>query len=102
MLRVLFLVFGLQGTLLADFRAAVVKVDITPTAPQPLLGYQARTSTGVHDPLFHRVLVSTDIALVSPSLYDDFCRKLNTTLLFGVGTIRAMILYRTTSPKSPR
>lgn len=87
MLR-LFLLVTLQVTLLAEFRAAVVKVDITPTDPQPLLGYQARTSTGVHDPLFHRVLalddgslqfflVSTDIALISPSVYDDFCRQLH-------------------------
>ena len=87
MLRVLLLVVTIQTALLADFRAAVVKVDITPTDPQPLLGYQARTSTGVHDPLFHRVLalddgtlqfflVSTDIALISPSVYDDFCREL--------------------------
>lgn len=71
----------------AEFRAAASKVEITPKNSQPLLGYAARNSTGVHDPLFHRVvamddgrsqffLVSTDIALVSPSIYDDFCRDL--------------------------
>ena len=71
----------------AGFRAAVVKVDITPAGPQPLLGYAARVSTGIHDRLFHRILalddggfqfflVATDIALISPSVYDDFCRQL--------------------------
>ncbi len=71
----------------AQFRAAAVKVDITPTTPQWLLGYGARQSTGVHDPLFHRIvalddgstqffLVSTDIALFSPAFYDEFCTEL--------------------------
>jgi hypothetical protein len=71
----------------AQFRAAAVKVDITPTTPQWLLGYGARQSTGVHDPLFHRIvalddgstqffLVSTDIALFSPAFYDEFCKEL--------------------------
>jgi neutral ceramidase len=71
----------------AEFRASAVKVDITPSNVQPLLGYGARNSTGVHDPLFHRVaalddgklqffLVSTDIALISPSFYDEFSAEL--------------------------
>ncbi len=71
----------------AGFRASAVKVDITPGDSQPLLGYAARNSTGVHDRLYHRIaamddgtlqffLVSTDIALISPSVYDDFCRDL--------------------------
>lgn len=83
----LLLLVATQIAVLAEFRAAVVKVDITPTDPQPLLGYQARTSTGVHDRLYHRIaamddgvlqffLVSTDIALISPSVFDDFCREL--------------------------
>ena len=72
---------------LAQFRAAAVKMDITPDGPQPLLGYQARQSTGVLDRLWHRIvafddgrtqfyLVATDIALVSPSVYDEVCREL--------------------------
>ena len=72
----------------AEFRAAAVKVEITPDRPQWLLGYAARRSTGVHDPLYHRVLAmddgktqfflaSTDIALVSPAFYDEFCEELN-------------------------
>ena len=91
MLRAFFLLNLTLATLSADFRAAVVKVDITPTTPQPLLGFEARTSTGVHDSIYHRVLalddgklqfflVSTDIALISPSVYDDFCRELKATL----------------------
>lgn len=65
----------------AAFRAAAVKTDITPGEPQWLLGYAARMSKGVYDRLYHRIvllddgstqfaLVSTDIALVSPSEYD--------------------------------
>jgi neutral ceramidase len=66
----------------AGFRAAAVKIDITPDSPQWLLGYDPRQSTGVHDRLFHRIvamddgttqffLVSTDICLISPSVYDQ-------------------------------
>jgi len=66
----------------AGFRASVVKIDITPDKPQWLLGYGPRQSTGAHDHLYHRIvamddgttqffLVSTDICLYSPSVYDD-------------------------------
>jgi neutral ceramidase len=70
-----------------QFRAACVKVDITPDTPQWLHGYAPRRSEGVHDRIYHRVaamddgtttffLVSTDICTVSPSFYGDFCKKL--------------------------
>lgn len=66
----------------AEFRAAVVKVDITPKTPQWLMGYGARKSTGVHDPIFHRIaaiddgntrvfLIASDLCLFSPTVYDD-------------------------------
>ena len=69
------------------FRAACVKVDVTPTDPQWLAGYGPRRSEGVHDRLFHRIvamadgrtqffLVSTDVSTVTPSFYDGFCREL--------------------------
>jgi hypothetical protein len=69
------------------FRAAAVKVDITPTGPQVLLGYNPRTSTGVHDRIYHRVLalgtggselylVSSDLCLFSPELYDEVAAEL--------------------------
>ncbi len=72
-----------------SFRAAVVKVDITPEDSQNLLGYGARKSTGVHDRIFHRIvvlddgttqffLVSSDICLISPSEYDKVAAKLKT------------------------
>lgn len=70
-----------------SFRAAVVKTDITPETPQMLLGYQARKSTGIHDKIYHRVvvmddgktqfvLISTDICVISPSHYDRLTAKL--------------------------
>jgi hypothetical protein len=66
----------------AQFRASVVKIDITPDQPQWLLGYGPRQSTGVHDHIYHRIvamddgqtqffLVSTEICLFSPSVYDE-------------------------------
>jgi len=66
----------------AQFRASVVKIDITPDKSQWLLGYGPRQSAGVHDHLFHRIvamddgttqfyLISTDICLYSPSVYDQ-------------------------------
>src|SRR5690242_3746952 len=71
----------------ADFRAAAIKVDITPRDSQWLLGYQARQSTGVHDNIFHRVLaldaggtpfylISTDVCLFSPNFYDSVMREM--------------------------
>jgi neutral ceramidase len=74
----------------AAFRAAALKVDITPQTPQWLLGYGPRQSTSVHDPIFHRVLaiddgqtqfylVSSDICLFSPSLYDEVAANLERT-----------------------
>ncbi len=63
------------------FRAAAVKLDITPDRPQQLLGYGARVSNGVHTPIHHRILalddghrkmviVATEVCLISPSEYD--------------------------------
>ena len=68
----------------AGFRAAAVKVDITPQSPS---GYAARQSTGVHDNIYRRVLaldsgdaqfylVSSDLCLFSPSLYDSVAAEL--------------------------
>ena len=70
-----------------SFRAACVKVDITPDTPQWLQGYGPRQSEGVHDRIYHRIaamddgvttffLVSTDICTISPRFYDAFCKRL--------------------------
>ena len=70
-----------------SFRASSVKVDITPENSQWLLGYSPRQSTGVYDHIFHRVIamddgetqmyiVSTDVCLFSPSVYDDVAAEL--------------------------
>jgi len=74
-----------------SLRASVVKIDITPDKSQWLLGYGPRQSAGVHDHLFHRIvamddgktqffLVSTDLAVVSPSFYDEVARDLQKEL----------------------
>jgi hypothetical protein len=80
-MRVLFCLLFAATLSAAGFRAAVAKVDITPTKSEWLLGYGARQSTGVNDRLFHRVVVlddgatqfvlaSSDICLVSPVEYE--------------------------------
>ncbi len=80
---VLFWIFAFSlAAVRAEFRAAVVKVDITPKTPQWLMGYGARKSTGVHDPIFHHIaaiddgntqvfLIASDLCLFSPTVYDD-------------------------------
>ncbi len=71
----------------AEFRAACVKVDITPDTPQWLHGYAPRQSTGVRDRIYHRIaamddgtnafyLVSTDICTISSAFYRDLCARL--------------------------
>ncbi len=70
-----------------QFRASVVKVDITPDKTAWLKGYDARQSTGVHDHIFHRIvamddgktqffLISTELVSFSPSIYDEVTKKL--------------------------
>jgi len=70
-----------------QFRASAVKVDITPSSSKWLAGYPPRQSTGVHDPIFHRVvamddgatqffLASSDLCLFVPSVYDEFALQL--------------------------
>jgi hypothetical protein len=64
-----------------------VKVDITPQNSQWLSGYQERKSDGVLDNIYHRVaaleaggtpfyLISSDLCLFSPSLYDSVTSEL--------------------------
>ena len=94
---VLFLIFTSsyasysQKVQLREFRAAVIKIDITPDSPQHLGGYQARVSTGVRDRIFHRIvalddgitqffLVSTDVVSFSPSEYDKVAEQLRIQL----------------------
>lgn len=71
----------------AGLSASAVKVDITPQGSKWLGGYPARQSTGVHDRLFHRIvamddghtqlyLVSSDLGLFAPSIYDETVAQL--------------------------
>lgn len=80
------LVFAV-GLSAETFRAASVKVDITPTNKQWLAGYGARQSTGVLDHIYHRVvalddgrapffLVSSELCVISPAFYDEATAEL--------------------------
>lgn len=71
----------------AEFRAAALKVDISPKTPQWLMGYGPRKSTGVRDPIFHRIaalddgktsvfIVASDLCLFSPTVYDEVAAEL--------------------------
>lgn len=85
---VLILLFLCTAKMMAqEFRAAVVKVDITPENSQYLAGYEARESTGVLDRIYHRIvvlddgnkqffLVSSDLGKYDISLYDDVNERL--------------------------
>jgi len=68
-------------------RAAAVKIEITPTESKMLGGYGPRASTGVHDPIHHRVLVvsdgatewvlvSSEFCVMSPAQYDEVAARL--------------------------
>jgi hypothetical protein len=90
----IFLTTMLQTNTFAQyFRAAAVKVDITPENSQWLLGYGPRQSTGVLDRIYHRILVlddgenlfclvSSDICLVSPAAYDALADRVFKNLAF--------------------
>lgn len=75
----------------AQFRAAVVKVDITPANTKWLVGYGPRQSTGIHDRIYSRIialddglsqfyLVQSDLCVMSPSQYDHTAAMLQTRL----------------------
>jgi hypothetical protein len=75
----------------ADFRSSVVKVDIIPNSPQWLMGYAPRQSNGVHDRIYHRIvamddgrvlffLISSDLCLFSPTVYDEVTDRLHKEL----------------------
>lgn len=86
------------------FRAAVVKVDITPEDPQMMAGYGARMvkSTGVHDRIFHRIvvldngteqfiLISSELGKFSPSVYDQVAAQLQNQ--YGINPINLWWSY---------
>ena len=86
-MRSAFLLLLLAPNMFGAFRASVVKVDITPTTPKWLMGYAARQSTGVLDPIAHRIvamddgraqylIVSTDVCVFSPAVYDEMAARI--------------------------
>lgn len=92
MMKTLFAALLLTATgQAAGFRAAAVKIDITPKTPQWLLGYNARQSTGVHDPIYTRlvalddgntkfILAVSDVCLFSPAIYDGVAAEIQRTM----------------------
>jgi hypothetical protein len=87
----LLIISGFVATAQKNFRAAVVRINITPNTPKQLLGYDARLSNGVHDSIYHRIivlddgttqfyLVSTEVCEFSPSEYDNVAAQLKKKL----------------------
>ncbi len=73
MFRLLLLFLICITPLHAEFRAAVVTVDITPETPQMLRGYSPRMSTKVRDPLHHRIAVMSDGTTTFVFIASDLC-----------------------------
>jgi lysophospholipase L1-like esterase len=82
---------GVSPAVVKGFRAAVVKINITPDSSQYLLGYNSRKSTGVHDHIYHRIvalddgttqffLVSTEICIISPAECDRVAARIKSEL----------------------
>ena len=78
---------GLPAGAAEELRAAAVTVEITPSEPKMLGGYGPRESTGVNDPIHHRVLllasggqewvlVSSEFCVMSPAKYDEVAAQL--------------------------
>jgi neutral ceramidase len=89
-LVVIIISFGQTSSAQGTLRAGISKIDITPSDPVELYGYSSRKtlSTGVHDPLFARVIVFENnerkIALVSTDIgsYDyDLFRSIQKSLM---------------------
>lgn len=89
-------ILGLSLISLAQLKASVVKIDITPSDSQYLLGYQERQSTGVRDRIYHKIvmlddgntqfyIISSDVCLYSPSEYDKVAAQL--TKRFGINPL---------------
>jgi hypothetical protein len=92
-----------------EFRAAVVKVDITPSTPQMLRGYAPRMSTGVHDRIYHRIvalndgvtsfyLISSDLCSISPAFCDRVTADLAATLGVPAQNVWWSITHTHSSP----
>ena len=90
-MRLALLAFSMASLQAGNFRASAVKVDITPTDSQWLMGYAARQSTGVHDRIYHRIvamddgttqffLVSSELCVFSPVVYDEVAAELKQQL----------------------
>ncbi len=81
-------IFGTQpATGQQTFKAAFARTNITPHTPQNLLGYSPRTSEGVRDSIYHKVvilddgtkqfyLVATDLGTIAPVTYDKAAARL--------------------------
>ncbi|MFZ0590025.1 MAG: neutral/alkaline non-lysosomal ceramidase N-terminal domain-containing protein [Bryobacteraceae bacterium] len=94
----------------AGFRASAVKVDITPDTSQWLNGYDPRQSAGVHDRIYHRIvamddgttqfyLISSDLCLFSPSVYDETAERLTRELNIPAGHVWWSVTHTHSAPE---
>lgn len=111
MSRILIFLFITSVTLgaRAEFRAAVVKVEITPETPQMLRGYGPRMSTKVRDPLYHRIValakddakfvfIASDLCSLSPAYCDRVTHALAAELGMPAENIWWSVTHTHSSP----
>lgn len=93
----------------AEFRAAAVKVEITPESPQMLRGYSPRMSTQVRDPLYHRIValakddakfvfIASDLCSLSPAYADRVTGALATELGLPAENVWWSVTHTHSSP----
>ena len=101
---------SLHNAVAGQFRASVVKIDVTPEKPQWLLGYNPRQSTGVHDRLYHRIvamddgktqfyLITSDLCLFSPGFYDEATERLRRDLGIERRTVWWSVTHTHSAPE---
>lgn len=94
----------------AQFRASVVKVDVTPNSPQYLAGYGARQSNGIHDHIFLRIVamddgkdqffvISSDFGKYDISLYDEVVTKLYEKLQIPLNHVWWCVTHTHSAPE---
>lgn len=100
-------IVGSRDMAAEQLRASVIKINITPDDSKTLIGYGPRKSSGIYNPIFHRILclddgerqvfvVSSEFCAISPSVY----REITDTLSEEYGIDRVDVWWTITHTHS--